>query len=56
MYNPFVPLPAFVPFNSMIGALDHPGWVCPSRITGSEIVGSADAGATEATPPENMLV
>src|SRR6266853_6968967 len=51
--NPF-PL-ALVTSISIIGLPAKPGWVVPSMITGSLIVGSTDAGAIVCTPAPAIL-
>src|SRR5260370_37979602 len=51
--NPF-PL-VWVASSAIIGLPAKPGWVVPSMITGSVIVGSADAGAIVCTPAPAIL-
>src|SRR5437870_225285 len=46
--------PAMDPLNSMIGLPVKPGWVVPSIVTGSVIVGRADVGAIVYLGPERL--
>jgi hypothetical protein len=47
--------PAWDPFSSMMGLPVKPGWVEPSIVTGSEIVGKAVEGAIVWSPEPGML-
>src|SRR5437773_6288123 len=51
---PFVG-PALAPFSSMIGLPANPGWVVPSMVTGSVIVGRKNASIIVCTPAPGML-
>ena len=50
---PFTPFTALSPTQLMIG-VPAPGWVVPSIVTGSVIVGSADSGLIVCTPVPGM--
>src|SRR5712691_1787619 len=55
IWRPLVLAPALLPFNSIIGAPAKPGWVEPSIVTVSVIVGSAEIGLIVCKPEPGIL-